>query len=294
MTATDPDGNTVTQTFEVTVTEPEAAWYLPPVSDAVRQGFVRVLNHSDAAGEASITATDDAGVAYEPLTLALGARAVAAFNSDDLESGNAAKGLTGATGMGTGGWRLAIESETLDIEALAYIRTTDGFVTGMNAVAPREDGALVVPIFNPGSNVDQLSMLRLVNPGRGGSGGDGDRRGRYRHVAGFPGAPDAAGGKFLHGGRGAARVGLRPRLRRAAGRPRRRYRQVAARGGVGRAAGGDEPAVEPRRAPDEPVRQGGPGRRGHVARGPAAGGLRPASGGRGSCAWPTARRSPAR
>ena len=65
---------------------------------------------------------------------------MAAFNSDDLESGNAAKGLTGATGMGTGGWRLAIESETLDIEALAYIRTTDGFVTGMNAVAPREDG----------------------------------------------------------------------------------------------------------------------------------------------------------
>ena len=165
VTATDPNGDTVTQTFEVTVTAPEAAWYLPPAADAVRQGFVRVLNHSDAAGEASITATDDAGVAYDPLTLALEPRQAAHFNTTDLESGNAAKGLTGATGMGTGGWRLAIESETLDVEALAYIRTTDGFVTGMNAVAPREDGALAIPTFNPGSNVDQMSLLRLVNPG---------------------------------------------------------------------------------------------------------------------------------
>ena len=165
VTATDADGETVTQTFEVTVTEPEAAWYLPPASDPVRQGFVRVLNHSDAAGEATVTATDDAGRTYEPLMLSLEPRQAAHFNTTDLESGNAAKGLTGATGMGTGGWRLAIESETLDIEALAYIRTTDGFVTGMNAVAPREDGALVVPFFNPGSNVDQMSLLRLVNPG---------------------------------------------------------------------------------------------------------------------------------
>ena len=41
---------------------PERAWYLPPAADAVLQGFVRVLNHSDAAGAARITATDDAGV----------------------------------------------------------------------------------------------------------------------------------------------------------------------------------------------------------------------------------------
>ena len=50
---------------------PEAAWYLPPASEPARQGFVRVLNHSDAAGEATVRATDDAGVEYPPLTLAL-------------------------------------------------------------------------------------------------------------------------------------------------------------------------------------------------------------------------------
>ena len=78
------------------MTAPETAWYLPPASDPLRQGFVRVLNHSDAAGEASIAATDDAGTAYEPLTLALGPRAAARTSTPhDLESGNAAKGLDG-------------------------------------------------------------------------------------------------------------------------------------------------------------------------------------------------------
>ena len=164
-TAEDADGRTAAQTFEVTVTAPDTAWYLPPASDTLRQGFVRVLNHSDMAGEASIAATDDAGVAHEPLTLALGPRAATHFHTGDLESGNTAKGLTGATGMGTGGWRLAIESDTLDVEALAYVRADDGFLAGLNDVAPLEDGALRIATFNPGSNVDQVSHLRLVNPG---------------------------------------------------------------------------------------------------------------------------------
>ena len=164
VTAEDPDGETARQRFGVTARWPETVWYLPPAADPARQGFVRVINHSDAAGEASVTATDDAGVAYEPLTLALGPREARHFNSDDLESGNADKGLTGATGPGTGGWRLAVESDGLDVEALAYARAADGFVTALNAVAPREDGALAIGIFNPGSNVDQVSLLRLVNP----------------------------------------------------------------------------------------------------------------------------------
>ena len=143
---------------------PETVWYLPPAADPLRQGFVRVINHSDAAGEATVTATDDAGFAYEPLVLALSPRQAAHFNSADLELGNAAKGLTGATGAGAGGWRLAVESDRIDVEALAYARTADGLVTALNDVAPREDGALRVFTFNPGSNVDQTSLLRLVNP----------------------------------------------------------------------------------------------------------------------------------
>ena len=130
-----------------------------------RQGFVRVVNRSDVAGELRVRAYDDAGMAYDALTLALGPRRIVPFNSDDLEMGNAAKGLTGATGPGTGDWRLELSSD-LDIEVHAYMRTNDGFLTSLHEVAPRlANGDYWVAIFNPGSNTAQVSRLRLVNPG---------------------------------------------------------------------------------------------------------------------------------
>ncbi|MCZ0944851.1 MAG: Ig-like domain-containing protein, partial [Gammaproteobacteria bacterium] len=165
VTATDGGGNSLNRRFWVTVASPPTAWLLPSASDPVQQGFVRVINHSGKAGEIAVTATDDAGVAYEPLALSIGAHATAHFNSEDLETGNAAKGLTGMTGPGTGGWRLVFESETLDVEALGYARTADGFVTSMAATARKDaDGLLRLAIFNPASNTNQVSVLRLVNP----------------------------------------------------------------------------------------------------------------------------------
>lgn len=164
VTAKNLNGDTASQTFAVTVFGPVSIWYLPPASHPAQHGFVRVLNHSDATGEASIAAIDDAGVIYEPLTLALEPREAVHVSTSDLESGNRAKGLTGATGTGTGGWRLAIDSATLDIEALAYVRTADGYISGMNIVAPLVDGNHRIPFFNPASEIDQTSRLRLVNP----------------------------------------------------------------------------------------------------------------------------------
>ena len=165
VTATDPDGESATLTFTVTVTGIERVWHLPPAADPVLQGFVRVINHSDHAGHATVTATDDAGRTREPLTLALGRRGAAHFNVRDLEMGNPDKGLAGATGPGVGGWRLAIESETLAVEALAYARAADGFLTPLDGTAPKAaDGTLELATFNPGSNWRQVSLLRLVNP----------------------------------------------------------------------------------------------------------------------------------
>ena len=130
-----------------------------------RQGFVRVVNRTDEAGEVRVRAYDDAGTAYGPLTLTLGSRRIVPFNSDDLETGNPDKGLSGATGPGTGDWRLALSSD-LDIEVHAYMRTRDGFLTSMHEVAPQlANGDYWVAIFNPGSNAAQVSTLRLVNPG---------------------------------------------------------------------------------------------------------------------------------
>ena len=137
----------------------------PSAADPLgRQGFVRVVNRSARAGEVSIAAQDDSDVAYETLTLALDGGAAAHFNSNDLELGNAGKGLTGSTGAGASDWRLELTSE-LDIGVYAYIRTNDGFLTAMHDVTPSAAGRHWVAILNPGSNPNQASHLRLVNPG---------------------------------------------------------------------------------------------------------------------------------
>ena len=136
----------------------------PAAGDALgRQGFARVVNRSDRDGAVTIVAYDDAGERYGPLDLALGAGEAAHFNSDDLEMGNAAKGLSGSTGPGAGDWRLELSSG-LEFEALAYVRHEDGFLTTMHDVAALLDGRHRVAIFNPGSNANQVSRLRLVNP----------------------------------------------------------------------------------------------------------------------------------
>ena len=135
----------------------------PSASQTTRQGFVRVINHSDVAGNVDIEAVGDDG-RRQVLTLSLDPRQTRHFNSDDLENGNADKGLTGSVSPSTGDWRLVLSSE-LDIEVLSYIRTPDGFLTAMHDVAPDDGNALRIVTFNPGSNNTQKSLLRLVNPG---------------------------------------------------------------------------------------------------------------------------------
>ena len=138
---------------------------LPAASDPLgRQGFVRIINHADVGGDVMIEAVDDVGGTYGPLTLRVEAGAVAAFNSEDVEDGNLEKGLIGSTGAGVGDWRLILTSD-LDIEVLSYIRTSDGFVTSMHGVAPTDSTRHRVAIFNPASNPNQVSRLRIINPG---------------------------------------------------------------------------------------------------------------------------------
>ena len=137
-----------------------------PGGGGAREGFVRVINRSYSAGEVEIHAVDDAGARSGPVRLAVAARQAVHFNSTDLEAGNAAKGLAGRIGVGQGDWRLEIASE-LDLMALAYARTPDGFLTSLHDLAPvAADGSHRVVFFNPGSNTGQVSKLRVINDGR--------------------------------------------------------------------------------------------------------------------------------
>ena len=136
----------------------------PSQSHPSGQGFVRVINHSDWGGEVSIRATDDSGMTVGPVTLSIGAGKTVHFNSEDLEVGNTGKGLSDGVGAGQGDWWLEISS-ALKIEAIAYMRTADGFLTSMFESVPGIGNRFRIPVFNPGSNREQVSQLRLVNPG---------------------------------------------------------------------------------------------------------------------------------
>ena len=134
-----------------------------PAGFAGQESLVRIVNRS-GSGTVRITAIDDTGRRFGPVTLTLGARRAVNITSSNLERGNTAVGLPVGIGDGSGSWRLELAT-ALTIEALAYIRTPDGFLTSMHDVAPVSGGNHWVPIFNPGSNTSKVSHLRIINPG---------------------------------------------------------------------------------------------------------------------------------
>ena len=157
--------------------------FLPIAADAQRQGFVRIVNKTPLSVGGSLLvwnhAVDDTGDSRGASSMFLwnpetGLRTLQAvqsahFNSNDLEVGNPYKGNLEGVGAGEGGWRLELypEDPAMDVEISAYMRTKDGFLTAMNALAPETSDGYRIAFFNPGSNMDQVSTLRLANPGYG-------------------------------------------------------------------------------------------------------------------------------
>ena len=138
----------------------------PSASDPKsRQGFVRVINRGDA-GTVEITARDDSGGAARTTTLSMSAEETVHFNSEDLETGNPKKGLSPGIGAGEGDWWLELATQ-LDVDALTYMRRlNDHFLTSMHdSVRASPNGDYVVFTFNPASNNEQASWLRLINRG---------------------------------------------------------------------------------------------------------------------------------
>ena len=170
VTATDAGGTETVRTFDVrVVSRSSTVPYMPPAMDDSRQGFVRVINHGETSAQVNVSAFDESDRAYDALTLTVGGRKTVHFNSDDLELGNEAKGLSGNTGAGAGDWRLELTGGP-DIEVLSYIRTKDGFLTSMHEVVSGVANRGRVVTFNPGRNVAQVSRLRLINAGGSAAG----------------------------------------------------------------------------------------------------------------------------
>ena len=142
-------------------------WMVPPASNTQQQGFIRLVNLEARAGTVTLRGVDDAGqLSPGVASVTIGSKASVQFNSIDLESGNAAKGLTGSLGRGVGNWRLQITTD-LNLVPLGLIRTPDGFLTTVHDTVSGDGLTGNVLIFNPAANPNQVSVLRLVNPTAG-------------------------------------------------------------------------------------------------------------------------------
>ena len=137
-----------------------------------QQGFVRIT--AVESGTISIEARSDAGSVESTSLPVVGGRTYH-FNSNDLEMGNPDKSITGiGTGFGDSYLQLSADFEFV---ATSYMRTQDGFLTGMGNTLVPTDGASFgtacvyeATIFNPASNTNQVSSLRIVE--RGGTNTD--------------------------------------------------------------------------------------------------------------------------
>ena len=135
--------------------------YVPASSSEGHAGLVRIESRSEFSGEVRVVAVDDAGRRVDAGALTLGSRSAVEFEASALESGDASLGLAG-TGPGEGDWRLELSTE-LDIEARAYARA-EGFVTALHDSILVSD-EVELSFFNPGSEMDRRSVLRLANAG---------------------------------------------------------------------------------------------------------------------------------
>ena len=164
-TPEEPSVGTGTHSADYTV-----ALLVPPGTSGGPQGMLRILNGTAESGTVEIYAVDDAGTRTGPATFTLNASAAAEFTATDLQSGNASLGLTGGIGTVVGDARLQIETD-LEIVPLAFVRAADGTLSAMHDTvrAASTDGSgqygYEVPVFNPSTEMVQVSRLRLINPG---------------------------------------------------------------------------------------------------------------------------------
>lgn len=108
-------------------------YHVNPAGNTTAQSFVRVINPSNVPGRVTITGIDDAGNMSEgSVSFDLPARGSMQVNSEDLENGNAGKGLTGSLGDGVGKWRLEVTGEFQGMLVQGLNRnTTNGTVTNL-------------------------------------------------------------------------------------------------------------------------------------------------------------------
>ena len=138
--------------------------YANPATDVAQQTFIRVVNNSDATDTVTVSGVDDAGnpAPMGDVTFTLGAMQAKQITIQELENGTNPD-LMGMLGEGEGRWRLTFSAPMLDLRVQSLIRTASGFLTNLSRTIADDDGSHRVWFFNPASNVNKVSSLRIVN-----------------------------------------------------------------------------------------------------------------------------------
>ena len=140
--------------------------FFNPASNTAQQSFMRLVNAGTESSAVTISGVDDVGqiAPNGDVTLTLAAGQSIELSAADLEKGNADLQLIGSLGDGSGRWRLDVSSDP-QISVMSYVLTSTGFLTNMSEVVGAASTTNTVWIFNPGSNSNQASKLRVINSG---------------------------------------------------------------------------------------------------------------------------------
>ena len=139
-------------------------YFANPASNVAQQTFIRIVNNSDATDTVTISGIDDNGniAPMGSVTFTLGAQQAKQLTIQELENGTNPD-LMGMLGDGEGRWRLTISAPALDLRVQSLIRTESGFLTNLSRTIAEDAGVHRVWFFNPASNVNKVSSVRLVN-----------------------------------------------------------------------------------------------------------------------------------
>lgn len=118
------------------VAKQDEAWRVPffnPARNVNQVSELRLVNPSASPVMVAIAATDDAGLPAPEgsVSITVAAKAAVTLTSPDLENGNAAKGLVGKLGAGTGKWRLDVTANG-PLTVINLLRDPNGYLTNLS------------------------------------------------------------------------------------------------------------------------------------------------------------------
>ncbi len=109
---------------------------LAPDSGLPDGSAVRLINPSEGAAQIEIRAWDDAGdeAPEGAVSLSLASGASTSLSAESLQDG--ARGLSGSFGEGEGGWRLAVQADR-GIQVMSLVEDTAGHLTNLSTSSTR-------------------------------------------------------------------------------------------------------------------------------------------------------------